>query len=170
MRLSYIKIKKYLPEFVYGGIDGVITTFAVVAWSAGAALSPHIVIILGLANLLADGFSMSIGDYLSSSSEKALGQSNTDKVPLHGAVITYAAFVAVGFVPLVPYIFWLSWNQFWISVTFTAIGLTIIGIIKSWITGLPLFKTVLQTLWLGLLAALVAYYVGDIIEQTISSS
>ena len=161
-------IKKYLPEFVYGGIDGVITTFAVVAWSAGAALSPHIVIILGLANLLADGFSMSIGYYLSSSSEKALGQSNTDKVPLHGALMTYVAFVVVGFIPLIPYIFWLSGDQFWISVVFTAIGLTTIGWIKSWITGLPLIKTVLQTLSLGLLAALVAYYVGDLIEHIIS--
>ena len=99
------KIRKYLPEFVYGGIDGVITTFAIVAGSTGAALSPHIVIILGIANLLADGFSMSIGNYLSSSSEEALGQANNDKVPVHRALMTYAAFVIVGFIPLIPYIF-----------------------------------------------------------------
>lgn len=55
----------YLGEFVYGGIDGSVTTFAVVAGVAGAGLDPSIIIILGFANLFADGFSMSIGAYLS---------------------------------------------------------------------------------------------------------
>lgn len=55
----------YLGEFVYGGIDGSVTTFAVVAGAAGAGLSSQIVLILGFANLLADGFSMSVGAYLS---------------------------------------------------------------------------------------------------------
>jgi VIT1/CCC1 family predicted Fe2+/Mn2+ transporter len=63
------KIREFMGQFVYGGIDGAITTFAVVAGSAGASLSPGIVLILGISNLLADGLSMSIGDYLSSKSE-----------------------------------------------------------------------------------------------------
>ena len=63
------KQQKYLGEFVYGGIDGSVTTFAVVAGAAGAHLEPSVVIILGLANLVADGFSMSIGAYLSRKSE-----------------------------------------------------------------------------------------------------
>ncbi len=63
------KYEEYLPEFVYGGIDGSITTFAVVAGATGAHLSVDIVIILGLGNLVADGFSMSVGGYLSSKSE-----------------------------------------------------------------------------------------------------
>ena len=58
----------YLEEFVYGGIDGCITTFAVVAGSVGAGLDASIIIILGFANLLADGFSMSVGAYLSAKS------------------------------------------------------------------------------------------------------
>jgi vacuolar iron transporter family protein len=53
----------YLRDWVYGGIDGAVTTFAVVAGVAGASLSPRIVIILGLANLLADGFSMAASNY-----------------------------------------------------------------------------------------------------------
>jgi VIT1/CCC1 family predicted Fe2+/Mn2+ transporter len=53
----------YLRDFVYGGIDGAVTTFAVVAGVAGAALSPRIVLILGVANLVADGFSMAAGNY-----------------------------------------------------------------------------------------------------------
>ena len=52
-----------------GGIDGSITTFAIVAASAGAHLESVFIIILGLANLIADGFSMSIGSYLSTQSE-----------------------------------------------------------------------------------------------------
>lgn len=63
------KFREYLGEFVYGGIDGSVTTFAVVAGAAGAGLSSGIVIILGFANLIADGFSMSIGSYLSTKSE-----------------------------------------------------------------------------------------------------
>ncbi|MFP4095899.1 MAG: VIT1/CCC1 transporter family protein [Cyclobacteriaceae bacterium] len=64
------KLQGYLGEFVYGGIDGSVTTFAVVAGAAGADLSASVVIILGFANLIADGFSMSVGAYLSSKSER----------------------------------------------------------------------------------------------------
>lgn len=63
-------IKKYLSEIVYGGIDGAITTFAVVSGAVGAGLSNSVIIILGFANLLADGFAMSIGAYLSAKSSK----------------------------------------------------------------------------------------------------
>ncbi len=59
----------YLKEWVYGGIDGAVTTFAVVAGVVGASLSPAIVLILGLANLLADGFSMAASAYSSAKAE-----------------------------------------------------------------------------------------------------
>ena len=61
---------QYLGEFVYGAIDGTITTFAVVAGATGAGLSSGIVIILGFANLLADGFSMACGNFLSERSQR----------------------------------------------------------------------------------------------------
>ncbi|CZR00107.1 VIT1/CCC1 transporter family protein [Trichococcus collinsii] len=60
---------KYIKSIVYGGLDGIVTTFAVVSGVAGASLAMKVVIILGFSNLLADGFSMAIGDYLSSKSE-----------------------------------------------------------------------------------------------------
>ncbi|MDZ4847533.1 MAG: VIT1/CCC1 transporter family protein [Chitinophagales bacterium] len=66
----YSRFQEYLGEFVYGGIDGSITTFAVVAGASGAGLDSSIVIILGFANLFADGFSMSVGAYLSIKSER----------------------------------------------------------------------------------------------------
>ena len=53
-----------LEDFVYGATDGAVTTFAVVAGVVGASLSPSIVLILGFANLLADGLSMAVGNYL----------------------------------------------------------------------------------------------------------
>lgn len=67
--------KAYIGEFVYGGIDGAITTFAVVAGAAGAEAAIHWVLIFGFANLIADGFSMSVGNYFSVKSE----QDNYDK-------------------------------------------------------------------------------------------
>jgi VIT1/CCC1 family predicted Fe2+/Mn2+ transporter len=62
--------KDYVAEFVYGGIDGAITTFAVVAGASGANLNLSVIIILGVANLLADGFSMSVGNYFSTKAEQ----------------------------------------------------------------------------------------------------
>jgi vacuolar iron transporter family protein len=62
-------IQEYLPESVYGSIDGIVTTFAVVAGAAGANLRIEIVLILGIANLVADGLSMSVGSYLSKKTE-----------------------------------------------------------------------------------------------------
>lgn len=59
----------FLREFVYGGIDGGVTTFAVVAGATGAHFDSAVIIILGLANLIADGFSMSVGSYLSVKSD-----------------------------------------------------------------------------------------------------
>ncbi len=57
-------MKFSVENFVYGAIDGAVTTFAIVTGVIGASLSPSIIIILGFANLLADGFSMAIGNYL----------------------------------------------------------------------------------------------------------
>lgn len=60
---------QYIKSFVYGGLDGIVTTFAVVAGVAGANLSSGVVLILGVANLIADGISMAFGDYLSTKAE-----------------------------------------------------------------------------------------------------
>lgn len=59
----------YLRDFVYGAVDGTVTTFAVVSGVAGAGLSATVIIVLGLANLVADGFSMAVGNYLGTRAE-----------------------------------------------------------------------------------------------------
>ena len=63
-RLAMGPRKVFIKDFVYGGIDGAVTTFAVVTGVAGAGFSSVIIIVLGLANILADGFSMAVGNYL----------------------------------------------------------------------------------------------------------
>ena len=69
-RLSRPRSPSVLRDVVYGAIDGTVTTFAVVSGVAGANLSHRVVIILGLANLIADGFSMAIGNYLATRAEQ----------------------------------------------------------------------------------------------------
>jgi VIT1/CCC1 family predicted Fe2+/Mn2+ transporter len=61
---------QYIGDMVYGGLDGIVTTFAVVSGVAGAGLGAGIILILGVANLLADGLSMAAGAYLSLKSER----------------------------------------------------------------------------------------------------
>ncbi|MBI3744601.1 MAG: VIT1/CCC1 transporter family protein [Chloroflexi bacterium] len=59
----------YLGNLVYGGLDGILTSFAVVSGVVGADLSTRIISIVGLANLFADGFAMAVGAYLSAQSQ-----------------------------------------------------------------------------------------------------
>jgi VIT1/CCC1 family predicted Fe2+/Mn2+ transporter len=63
-RLSRSPSTSYVRDFVYGAIDGAVTTFAVVAGAAGASLESRVVVIMGLANLFADGFSMAVSNFL----------------------------------------------------------------------------------------------------------
>jgi VIT1/CCC1 family predicted Fe2+/Mn2+ transporter len=60
----------YLRDWIYGGIDGSVTTFAVVSGVAGARLAPEIILILGAANLIADGFSMAASNYSATRAEQ----------------------------------------------------------------------------------------------------
>ncbi|MFQ5723570.1 MAG: VIT1/CCC1 transporter family protein, partial [Terriglobia bacterium] len=88
----------HIGDLVFGANDGVVTTFAVVSGVTGAALSARVAIILGVANLLADGFAMGAGSYLGARSEQELQRSRglasegTSHALGHGAAI-YLAFV-----------------------------------------------------------------------------
>ena len=68
-RLNQRPSHSYLRDFIYGAIDGTVTTFAVVSGVAGAGLSSGIVIVLGVANLLGDGFSMGVSNFLGTKAE-----------------------------------------------------------------------------------------------------
>jgi vacuolar iron transporter family protein len=69
-RLARGPRSNYLRDWIYGGIDGAVTTFAIVAGVTGADLSPTVVLVLGFANLLADGFAMAASNYIGTKSER----------------------------------------------------------------------------------------------------
>jgi len=227
------RIQNYLGEFVYGGIDGSVTTFAVVAGVAGAGLDSSIIIILGFANLLADGFSMSVGAYLAAKSEREMYEKHKkqeyfeidtipeserqeireiyaakgfegellekvvatitqnkdrwvdvmmkeeleilpdNKSPLKIGTVTYFSFILVGIIPLTVYVwdYFISplSNPFLLSSIFTMIGFAVIGWLKSYVAETSIWKGIIETLLLGALAAIVAYFVGDVLEQLILS-
>ena len=68
-RLSSGRRHSYLRDWVYGGIDGSVTTFAVVAGVVGAQLSPGVILVIGIANIFADGFSMAASNFLGTKTE-----------------------------------------------------------------------------------------------------
>jgi VIT1/CCC1 family predicted Fe2+/Mn2+ transporter len=173
-------IENNLREFVYGGMDGAVTTFAVVTGAAGANLSVNIILILGFANVLADGFSMAVGSYLSEKSEQDLsvhkGDSTRDdhESPIKASVATFLSFVLVGFIPLSVYtldfIFklGLSTNDALVySVLLTLSAFALIGLLRARITKISKSRAVMESLGLGLAAEVISFVVGNLLERII---
>jgi len=73
-RLAGETTHNYLSDFVLGAIDGVVTTFAIVAGAAGAGYTSTVAFVLGVANLLADGLSMAVGNYMGTKSQRQFVQ------------------------------------------------------------------------------------------------
>lgn len=225
------RFQDYLGEFVYGGIDGSVTTFAVVAGSVGAGLDSAVIIILGFANLLADGFAMSVGAYLSTKStqdnyqkhknieywevehlpkveeqeirdiyaakgfkgtllddivshitsdkdrwvdvmmKEELEMLEEKKSPFKIGAVTYISFVTIGLIPLLVYLTdYLGLavqNRFLWSSIMTAMGFVFIGWLKTLVTQTSTIRGIAETLILGAIAAMVAYAVGNVLEQLI---
>ncbi|GAB1446915.1 MAG: VIT1/CCC1 transporter family protein [Cyclobacteriaceae bacterium] len=219
----------YLGEFVYGGIDGSVTTFAVVTGAVGAGLDSSVILILGFANLFADGFAMSVGAYMSSKSEKQnytkhknieywevehlpeiereeiediyrkkgfeepllsqvvnvitqdkdrwvnemmkdeLNLIENTKSPFQTGLVTFLSFVFIGIIPLSIYVFDFfspSIQDIFIwSSALTALGFILIGYLKSIVTQSGILKGISETVTLGGLAALVAYFVGEFLGK-----
>lgn len=86
-RLSRPRSPSLLRDVVYGAIDGTVTTFAVVSGVAGANLSQRVVVILGLANLIADGFSMAVGNFLATRAEQQRGERARHEEERHIALV-----------------------------------------------------------------------------------
>lgn len=212
----------YLGDAVLGGIDGCVTTFAVVAGVTGAALPSGVAVILGLANLLADGFSMAAGNYQSGRTEqerlaraRAHEERHIEHVPegereevrqiyarkgfegealehavdtitsnrkrwvdtmiteelglplqvpdpVRIALATFAAFVTVGLVPLLPFFVPALGDDatFATSSVLTAIAFFGIGCVKGHRLGTSRWRGGLETLLVGGIAAVLAYAVG----------
>jgi len=155
-------IRHYLPDLVYGANDGIITTFAVVSGVVGADLAERIILILGFANLLADGFSMGASNFLARRSyaedERATGR----EAARHGAA-TVVAFIVAGMVPLVAYLAPLSDDaRFPLAITLTLTTLFAVGASRAFITHLGWIRSGVEMLLVGALAAAVAYSIGAI--------
>lgn len=213
--------QSYLRDTVYGAIDGAVTTFAIVAGVAGAGLSPTIIVALGLANVLADGFSMAAGNYSGTKAEldnmkrikkieerhievapegeklelraileqKGLsgqvlddatdsiasdreawvkimlvdeyGLPPVDPHPLRAAVATFLAFLVAGMVPLIPFLFGAR-DAFGIALAGTGGVFFLIGTLKSRWSLEPWWRSGLETLVIGGVAASIAYFVGSL--------
>ena len=226
------KWQDYIGEFVYGGIDGSVTTFAVVAGSAGAGLDSSVIIILGFANLVADDFAMSVGSYLSNKSQKEnyekherieywevdhlpekereevreiyeakgfegelldqvvdvitadkdrwvdvmmkeeLNMTKEEKSPMAMGAMTFFSFVIIGFIPLISYVWDYSaeeheYDLFKISILLTSLAFVGIGWLKSYVTQTSRIRSIIETLSLGAIAAILSYFVGSILEGMI---
>ena len=169
--------KKYVPEFVYGGIDGAVTTLAIIAGAMGAVLSPAIVLILGFANLVADGFSMAISNYLSTKSQAELHKKHKDarlfrqevRHPIKTGSATFISFIIIGLIPLLPFLLAFVSSvvdaiKFSLSIIFTGIALVIVGAIKGKIVNKHYFRSALETLIIGGIAASLAFIVGYLLK------
>jgi VIT1/CCC1 family predicted Fe2+/Mn2+ transporter len=213
----------YLRDWVYGGIDGTVTTFAIMAGVVGANLSPGVVLILGIANLLADGFSMAAANYTGTKAEldeyrqlrrmeerhvalapdgereeirqifqakgfkgEALetavnvitarrerwidtmmaeehGMPAMIRSPLRAALMTFIAFVLCGSVPIIPYALMLA-EPLRPAAIMTSLTFFAIGSLRSYWSPTPWWRAGLETVAIGVLAASVAYLVGDFLK------
>ena len=163
----------YLRDAVFAASDGIITTFAVVAGSTGADLNPIVVVILGFANIFADGFSMSSGTYLGVKSEmefeKAEGDVHISEAsPFKQALVAFVSFVLAGIVPLAPYILNMKY-KFEVSMIFVFIIMFLIGVVRGKYTKKNWLRSGLETFLVGGIAAMVAFITGYIIENFILS-
>ncbi len=159
-------LRRYLPDLVYGANDGIITTFAVVAGVVGAKLALHVVLILGIANLFADGFSMAASNYLAKRSEAEEARRATRlKAAQHG-LATFISFVIIGAVPLLGYNPWIpaDW-RFPLTGALTLTTLFLVGASRSIVAPMKWFRAGLEMLVIGAIAAAIAYAIGAGIAQ-----
>jgi VIT1/CCC1 family predicted Fe2+/Mn2+ transporter len=152
---------------VYGGIDGIVTTFAVVAGVAGGALSARTVLIVGAANLMADGLSMGVGNYLGirshESARAAQGLPEEEANPARHGIATFLAFVFAGAIPLCPYLV-SGTDGLRLSSFLTCVALFGLGSLRSLVTIDRWLFAGFEMLGLGALVAAAAYGSGAIVS------
>lgn len=173
------KIEENLREFVYGGMDGAVTTFAVVTGAAGAGFSDKVILVLGLANVVADGFSMAVGAYLSDKADQQLamkkGTKDSDiESPLGASIATFVSFLMIGLVPLsiyiVNYVFKLDLGESALtySIILTLLAFAIVGYLRAVVTKISTTRSVIESLGLGVAAAVISYTLGTVLEKLIT--
>lgn len=171
--MAFPKTLSHIKDIVYGATDGIITTFAVIAGASGAGLPVTTILIMGFANLLADGFSMASSDYLGTESEIDLAQKEGRSTayipsPVASAGVTFLAFVLGGLVPLATYLI-APHTAISFKDTLWATGgaLVVVGALRGTVTKKHFIRTALETVVIGAVAASIAYGVGAFVESLV---
>ena len=164
--------RHYIRDLVYGANDGIITTFAIVSGAAGGALSYTAVLIIGAANLAADGMSMGVGNLQAiRAHERVRAAQNLPEEEAypwkHGAA-TLVAFVSAGAIPLLPFLFpgEFGGRALW-SAMLTLATLFLIGAARATLTNERWWRAGLETLSLGTLVAIAAYGASALVAAVI---
>jgi VIT1/CCC1 family predicted Fe2+/Mn2+ transporter len=154
-------IARYLPDLIFGANDGIITTLAVVSGVVGASLSPAVILILGFANLLADGFSMGASNVLSRRSDTGPGLLPPLSTASKHGLATFFGFVVAGVVPLLAYCVPLPRDiQFEVAGLLALVTLFIVGAGRAAFTKRNWLASGMEMLILGSVAAAIAYGIG----------
>ncbi len=168
----YETAQHYIRDLVYGANDGIITTFAVVAGVTGGSLSLRAILVVGTANLLADGLSMGVGNYLSirahESAREVQDLPEEEAHPVRHGLATFGAFALAGALPLLPYVFpELALDRFVFSIALTLAALFGIGAARALVTADRWWVSGVEMLSLGAVVAAVAYGSGALVAVVI---
>jgi VIT1/CCC1 family predicted Fe2+/Mn2+ transporter len=157
-----------LRASVLGGVDGIITSFAIAAGAHAAGFSMDVVFVIGTSSLLADGLSMGISEYISSSGARAERMKDGtlqkwDTRPLSLGLSCFTSFVTCGSVPVATYL--LTHGNLLSCAMFSIACLMLLGSARTSLSGEPLLLGFAQTTILGSAAGGVAYGVGTLMHS-----
>lgn len=167
-------LSSYLDEAVYGANDGIITTFAVISGATGATLGTEAIIILGFANLVADGFSMGTSSYLSIRTQEDVERTKLffrkgNRDALRRSLATFLAFLLAGILPLLPFlVLETAGHEFTISAIAAAIAFFFVGGVRTVVTKRGFFVSGTEMLTIGGIAAMLAYGTGYFVHAIIT--
>ena len=163
-------IKMYLPSIVYGGSDGAVSYFALMAGGYGAGIPLGIMISIGISNVVADAFSMASADYLSEESKTPTQETKST----NHAMITFISFIIIGLFPIIPSIYgYFSYGQdykisfpiFIASVLLTLLAFIFIGYIRGKILMRSKIKMIIQSVFICTISASFAYFIGEYLSN-----
>lgn len=157
--LTRLREMSTLRSALLGGVDGVITSFVVVAGASAGNFASHVVLVVGSSSVLADGLSMGVSEYLSSSAARAAGeQGRRNASPVLLGAVCFTSFVSCGAIPLL--VFLLVRENLFSCAMFSLVELMLLGSARAHFTGEPLLVGLGQTTLLGAAAGGVAFGVG----------
>lgn len=151
----------YLADVVYGANDGIVTTLVVIASVSGAAMSTTVILVLGIANLIADGFSMGTSNVLAVRSTLTAATRPSLREASRNGGATFAAFVLAGLLPLSAYLLpFAESSRLPAACLLAAGGLFAFGACRSLFSDRGWLVAGLEMLGLGAIASMVAYAIG----------